>query len=216
MAGLTALQVKNAKPGRHADGRGLYLVVRDSGSRAWVLRAQVEGKRQDLGLGAADKVSLSQRKARTLERPTAFAVRLLDTAHQDFAAVQNFFDVVVKPVVEGELGYRLHTVDGSQAHGFARIDEEIFARLHRSAVVIADTTGSRPNCFIELGYAFGRGLPTIVTARAGSEAPFDIKTFSALYWKTTGTTDDRREAFRKHWQATRSRPPLVPTEDLIP
>jgi hypothetical protein len=28
MAGLTALQVKNAKPGRHADGGGLYLLVR--------------------------------------------------------------------------------------------------------------------------------------------------------------------------------------------
>lgn len=67
MAGLTALQVKNAKPGRHADGHGLYLVVRDSGSRAWVLRAQVEGKRQDLGLGSADRVSLSQARAKASE-----------------------------------------------------------------------------------------------------------------------------------------------------
>jgi len=67
MADLTALQVKNAKPGRHADGRGLYLVVRDSGSRAWVLRAQVDGKRQDLGLGAADKVSLAQARAKAAE-----------------------------------------------------------------------------------------------------------------------------------------------------
>ncbi|MBB4096471.1 tyrosine-type recombinase/integrase [Sphingomonas kyeonggiensis] len=67
MSGLTALQVKNARPGRHADGRGLYLVVRDSGSRAWVLRAQVEGKRQDFGLGAADKVSLSQARAKASE-----------------------------------------------------------------------------------------------------------------------------------------------------
>lgn len=67
MTGLTALQVKNAKPGRHADGRGLYLVVRNSGSRAWVLRTQVEGKRQDLGLGAADKVSLAQARAKASE-----------------------------------------------------------------------------------------------------------------------------------------------------
>jgi integrase len=67
MTGLTALQVKNAKPGRHADGRGLYLVVRDGGSRAWVLRTQVEGKRQDLGLGSIDKVSLAQARAKASE-----------------------------------------------------------------------------------------------------------------------------------------------------
>src|SRR3546814_20087288 len=47
MTGLTALQVRNAKPGRHADGRGLYLLVRPSGSRSWVLRTQVDGKRRD-------------------------------------------------------------------------------------------------------------------------------------------------------------------------
>lgn len=59
MAGLTTLQVKHAKPGRHADGRGLYLVVRDSGSRSWVARLQVDGKRRDFGLGSADTVSLN-------------------------------------------------------------------------------------------------------------------------------------------------------------
>jgi integrase len=68
MPRLTALQVKNAKPGRHADGRGLYLMVRESGSRSWVLRAQVDGKRQDLGLGSAAKLSLS--KARTKAEET--------------------------------------------------------------------------------------------------------------------------------------------------
>lgn len=58
MAGLTALGVKSAKPGRHADGRGLYLVVRDAGSRSWVARVQMGGERRDFGLGPADKVSL--------------------------------------------------------------------------------------------------------------------------------------------------------------
>lgn len=67
MPRLTALQVKNAKPGRHADGRGLYLMVRDSGSRSWVLRAQVNGKRQDLGLGSAAKLSLSKARIKAEE-----------------------------------------------------------------------------------------------------------------------------------------------------
>ena len=60
MSKLTALGVKKAGPGRHGDGSGLYLVVSDTGSRKWVLRIRVRGKRRDLGLGAATKVSLSE------------------------------------------------------------------------------------------------------------------------------------------------------------
>jgi len=60
MGTLTALGVKWAGPGRHGDGSGLYLVVSDTGSRKWVLRIQVNGKRRDLGLGAATKVTLSE------------------------------------------------------------------------------------------------------------------------------------------------------------
>ncbi len=60
MGRLTALGVKNAAPGRHGDGGGLYLVVADTGSRKWVLRIQVNGKRRDLGLGAAGNVSLAE------------------------------------------------------------------------------------------------------------------------------------------------------------
>lgn len=50
---LTAKEVKNAKPGRHSDGKGLYLLVKPSGSRSWVLRVQYQGERKDFGLGTA-------------------------------------------------------------------------------------------------------------------------------------------------------------------
>ena len=49
---LTLLKVRNAKPGRHADGKGLYLFVKPSGARSWVLRIQSVGRRRDLGLGS--------------------------------------------------------------------------------------------------------------------------------------------------------------------
>lgn len=67
MSGLTALQVKNAKPGRHGDGRGLYLVVREGGSRAWVLRTQVDKKRRDFGLGSAARLSLAEARNKAAE-----------------------------------------------------------------------------------------------------------------------------------------------------
>ncbi len=47
---LTPLSVKNAKPGRHADGAGLYLLVKESGARFWVFRFMLKGKTRDVGL----------------------------------------------------------------------------------------------------------------------------------------------------------------------
>jgi hypothetical protein len=57
---LTAAKIRNAKPGRHADGNGLYLVVDGSGAKRWVLRTVIHGKRCDLGLGGLSLVSLSE------------------------------------------------------------------------------------------------------------------------------------------------------------
>lgn len=52
MSRLTTLSMKNAKPGRHADGGGLYLLVKPTGAKSWLLRVQVDGKRRDIGLGS--------------------------------------------------------------------------------------------------------------------------------------------------------------------
>ena len=57
---ITALRVKNAKPGRYVDGRGLCLLVKKSGAWAWVLRMQKNGRRRDYGLGSALDVSLAE------------------------------------------------------------------------------------------------------------------------------------------------------------
>lgn len=151
-----------------------------------------------------------------LERPKAFAVRLLDPDHADYADVQTFFETVVQPIVEDELGYKMIVVDGRQPYEHSRIDQEIFAKLHRSSVVLGDITGLRPNCFLEIGYALGRGLPTMLMVKEGSQHPFDLYTVSGLRWKTTGPIEECRHAFREHWNAIRNRPPLVPTEPLIP
>lgn len=47
---LDAKTVQYAKPGRHADGGGLYLLVKPSGARSWVFRFMLNGKSRDLGL----------------------------------------------------------------------------------------------------------------------------------------------------------------------
>jgi integrase len=69
MARLTATAVKAAltKPGRHSDGDGLILAVGTRGNGSWMVRVQKDGKRRDIGLGAASKVRLSEARARAAE-----------------------------------------------------------------------------------------------------------------------------------------------------
>lgn len=56
---LTASTAKGLKkPGRHADGNGLYLKVRKTGSKYWVFMAKKNGKRTEVGLGAFGDLSL--------------------------------------------------------------------------------------------------------------------------------------------------------------
>lgn len=56
---LTARQVATLKAGRHGDGGGLYLRVSDVGARSWSFIATKNGKRSEIGLGAAALVSLA-------------------------------------------------------------------------------------------------------------------------------------------------------------
>ncbi len=56
---LSAQMVRHAGPGSYVDGNGLMLRVRDNGSRSWVQRLMVHGRRIDIGLGNAELVSLA-------------------------------------------------------------------------------------------------------------------------------------------------------------
>ena len=57
---LSAAFVRSAPPGRHADGNGLYLFVQPTGTRSWVQRLVIRGRRRELGLGAAGLVTLAE------------------------------------------------------------------------------------------------------------------------------------------------------------
>lgn len=64
---LTALAVKSATdPGKYFDGNGLYLRIDPNGSRFWVQRIVIRGKRREMGLGSADLVSLAEARGAAL------------------------------------------------------------------------------------------------------------------------------------------------------
>jgi integrase len=68
MAGLHRLTDRKisslTKPGRYADGGGLYLVITPSGTRNWSCLFTQYGKRREMGLGPAGPGNMSLRQAR--------------------------------------------------------------------------------------------------------------------------------------------------------
>lgn len=58
---LTPVAVsKKAKPGRYADGGGLYLQVSPSKTKAWLFRFMLAGRAREMGLGPVDIVTLAE------------------------------------------------------------------------------------------------------------------------------------------------------------
>ena len=62
--------MKHATPGRHADGNGLFLLVKNTGKRSWIFRYKFAGRERDMGLGGAagpGAVPLGDARARAVE-----------------------------------------------------------------------------------------------------------------------------------------------------
>ena len=60
---LSAAFVRSAPPGRHADGNGLYLFVQPSGTRSWVQRLVIRGRRPRAGPRQPDAGPLGRRSS---------------------------------------------------------------------------------------------------------------------------------------------------------
>lgn len=65
-----------------------------------------------------------------------------------------------------------------------RVDQEVFTgeimervrkRIETSAVVIAELSGANPNVYLEVGYAWGKGRPTILLISDEQELRFDVR-----------------------------------------
>lgn len=103
---LTALQIKHAKEGMHADGNGLYLRVQASGAKSWIFRFQLNGKRREMGIGTlADKAapdvraeagqfaSLVRAGIDPIEDRRQKATQAEEAAKQSSASAKTFSDV---------------------------------------------------------------------------------------------------------------------------
>jgi len=64
---LSAVAIRNAKPGLHPDGGNLYLQVSDSGAKSWLFRYGASGRERWMGLGSLITVSLAEAREEALQ-----------------------------------------------------------------------------------------------------------------------------------------------------
>jgi len=70
-------------------------------------------------------------------------------------------------------GFRCERIDKTAFTGDILV--QIKERIKNSVAVIAELTGFNPNVHVELGYAWGKEIPTILLLKNGSELCFDVK-----------------------------------------
>ena len=64
---LNPKAIDTLPPGTHGDGNNLYLVVKESGARAYLLRYQWHGRPQKMGLGSTRDVSLKDARDKAID-----------------------------------------------------------------------------------------------------------------------------------------------------
>lgn len=160
--------------------------------------------------GSEDLVTVAQRVIgllKIISPPVVFYTRLINPAVAAFSRVEDFFRNVVDKVVEEAGLSRIEVGTDSTKEPFLNL--AIFENLHFASFAVIDLTSDRPNCFIEFGYALGRGIKVILTAEEGTVLPFDSHDIPCFFWKHGVSNSDRIEALREFWQKFANRKPVV-------
>jgi nucleoside 2-deoxyribosyltransferase len=93
----------------------------------------------------------------------------LEDAYESFQAVCDGFK------------YKCERVDNTNT--VDRIVPRIHEKIEQAAFVIVDVSELRTNVFYELGFAQGLRKPIIITAKVGTELPFDVKDLPTIFWE---------------------------------
>jgi hypothetical protein len=142
-----------------------------------------------------------------LARPYVFYTRLLNKTDEKFHLVESFFREVVDPIVD-QFGYDKIDMEVDDAeHPF--INVAVFENLHHASVVIADVTGERPNCYIELGYALGNSTRVIISGEEATKIPFDVDAIPCHFWKNNISIQERQNEFIDWWRKNIDRPSII-------
>jgi hypothetical protein len=64
------------------------------------------------------------------------------------------------------------------------IIQRIKERIETAKVVIADLSMANPNVYLEVGYAWGRGRPTVLLVRDVKELRFDVASYRCIVYRS--------------------------------
>jgi hypothetical protein len=81
------------------------------------------------------------------------------------------------------VGYKMERLDIEPFVG--DIMSEIRRRIEGADAIVALLNGRNANVFLELGYAWGKGKPTILVLKDGEQAPFDVQGQRQLRYKSS-------------------------------
>jgi hypothetical protein len=105
------------------------------------------------------------------------------------------YQLAIKPVIE-KFNYNPMRID--QIEKSEPITPRILTEIRRSAVVLADLTGRRPNCYYETGFAHALDKEIILTVKDGEEIDFDLKVHKFIIWTTP---KDLQEALDRRFES---------------
>jgi integrase len=96
--------------GTHGDGNNLYIVVKESGARAYLLRYQWRGRPQKMGLGSARDVALKDARDKAIDanRLLAKGINPRDARDEELFAKDSilFFEFAEELRLEKEQGFK--------------------------------------------------------------------------------------------------------------
>jgi len=127
-------------------------------------------------IGVENKISLARRSITTdrlneagltsEDKPLIFVAMPFDKKMDDI------FHYGIRNAVN-TAGYLCERADDAIFTG--DILELIKQRIGKASLVIADLTSANPNVYLEVGYAWGLGIPTVLLGQDVSELKFDVK-----------------------------------------
>jgi hypothetical protein len=92
---------------------------------------------------------------------------------------EDVYELGIYPALR-ECGYICERLDRSAFTG--DILERMKDRIRTARFVLADLSDARPNVYLEVGYAWGQGVPVLFIAREGETLHFDVSTHRCLFY----------------------------------
>jgi hypothetical protein len=92
---------------------------------------------------------------------------------------EDVYELGIYPALR-ECGYICERLDRTAFIG--DVLEQMKQRIAAARFLLADLSEARPNVYLEVGYAWGLGVPVLFIARAGEAPHFDVSTHRCLFY----------------------------------